>query len=112
MLANSGREKLCKEKMYYICFVLRNIFFHKYFSLTYILTFTFTKLRHLRQPITCVAGDVMFYFCRHTHGNKVEALLHVYQKVVHLIIAANALASSRILTHRNTASFSIKTVLP
>ena len=45
-------------------------------SLSYILTFTFTKLRHFRQPITRVAGDVMFYFSIYAYGNKVEALLY------------------------------------
>ena len=32
----------------------------------------------------------------------------VYQKVIHYIVAANARACSRIATHSNTASFSIK----
>ena len=40
-------------------------------------TFTFTKLRHFRQPITHVAGDVMFYFCMYAYSNKVEMLLYV-----------------------------------
>ena len=45
-------------------------------SLSYIPTLTFTKLRHLQQPITGVAGDVMFYFCIYAYSNKVEALLY------------------------------------
>ena len=32
----------------------------------------------------------------------------LYQKVIHYIVAANARACPRIVTHSNTASFSIK----
>ena len=35
----------------------------------------------------------------------------LYQKVTHQIVTANALACSSIVTHSNTASFSIKTTL-
>ena len=63
----------------YITFLAFLMYLHDMFHLhppSYIPTFTFTKLRHFRQPITRVAGDVMFYFCIYAYGNKVEALLY------------------------------------
>ena len=43
--------------------------------------------------------------------NTLQKLSFVHQKVIHYIVAANALARSGIVAHSNAASFSIKTIL-